>query len=259
MIDGKAGLVSGLAHQSPESRAQERNLDPPGGFDRLLEDQPRHSSDAGRSAMRLGGYLDGHFMAPTDIAIELKQAFVVAGSLEVPPEFRLQQSAAGNSESGWQELVYLLMGIFASGKLDQRLTFGAAEEGSVAAAAPSRATPQSAVHARASQVPAGQPLVVTAHSANAAVAVLNGLSRSADAWLSETNASKVNYERLTAHVLPPRENVLVLSANGQKRIYVRNFFSPADVIDRLRDLSELSGGLLAGAWVHVNGHPEGSV
>jgi hypothetical protein len=270
MIEGKAALQLAQASMLREQRAQEQDSEPPGGFDRLLDsgDDARRGEALGvelqpgaEDSLETGirRYLDTDASVPAEVTEELRQALLDSRFVEAAPEIVTERLGGLDAGSGWQELAFLLMGLFAHGRLDQRFTFG----GSAVQAGGQQANVATATRA-ASQgqdaAPGNQrPVVAASQTQTAAVVAFGQFSRGADGWLSKTASTHANYERIAAQMLPPRENVLVLTDNGQKRIYVRNFFSPADVMDRLRELDELAQGRLAGAMLYINGNRAGSL
>lgn len=261
MIESKAALVATQLPSLREQRASEAAPGAQDGFDRLLDKPVR---DEGRNVREsemssLDDLLGDGFELPADISTELKQAFLMTQGMEPPPDFYTVQIRDGAPGSGWQELAFLLMGLFANGRLDQKTSFGASlNEGG---AGNTRVQIQPSAPDEPQGAPPGtyRPGIFAVYTSQAAVAIFSQFTRTADGWLARAAASQANYERIAARVLPPRENLLVCSTDGHKRVYVRNFFDPADAAERIKGLNELTDGRFAGAALYVNGTRAGSM
>lgn len=264
MIEGKAALLVMQATSRREQRAADETPGARDGFDRLLDEPARNgrrnirgsgadAASTGSQASSVHDLLDDGFELPTGISAELNQAYVLAQGMEPPPGFYTARIGDGGPGIHWQELAFLLMGLYANGRLDQRIRFGSSLTKEDFGTERVQSQPSAPGKPQGARPGNYHPGIVAVHTAQAAVAIFSQFTRGADAWLARAAASQANYERVAARVLPPRENLLVCSADGDKRVYVRNFFSPADAAERIRDLNELTGGRFAGATLYING------
>ena len=103
------------------------------------------------------------------------------------------------------------------------------------------------------------PRVSVWQSKTFTVGAIRGFSAEFDRQMTRMSEITPRYERLVNAAVPPREHLLVIADNGTKRIYIRNFFSPNEAIERFRSMARSSPFDLSGASVYVNGLQAGRV
>lgn len=170
-----------------------------------------------------------------------------------------QEIPVTGESSEWQSLYFAPMRAFATGHLDMRVTSGGARLGTAAAAG--RATvPQPAIALRASRPQAALNAIdqagTRAPAEQAAASSSTPAARQA-ADSARTAAPRSAFYQTIQAVLPPRQNFLLLETGREKRLFVRDYFSPGDTLRHLKGLAQVAPFDLNDLNIIINGKEHG--
>ena len=209
--------------------------------------------DAAEPGRVLDAFLAGAALDSVDAAPPGLPALEAAVPLEI----------AGQDLSRDDTLLFVPMRAWATGHMDMRLVSGVDAAGTTAGS-----TGRAAIRSDIGQV---NPTPATIARANAAaprfVAAEQGMPqpalpsavparRAAD---SATASHRRDFYELIQGVLPPRQSFLVLEAGAERRLYIRDYFSPGLTLRQLGRIAAESPFDLRGLNVVINGIDHGRV
>lgn len=160
-----------------------------------------------------------------------------------------------------ESLLFVPMRGFATGFLDQHSRIAASASTKVPGVPSERVTANAsqallagkesaAPGATQRPVPAGEPLIRSASLPQV---------QARDGQGVRTAGPRADFLEALQGVLPPRQNFLLLESGERKRLFVRDFFAPADTLRRLGEMARNTLFGMGDVHVVINGEDYGSL